>query len=64
MDFVSFERLTLLNLWPVDDKAPLLGPSSTKTASREVAHEVPEQKRKKKAQRHVRWPTQCLKRKK
>lgn len=44
MDFVSFARLTFLNFWPVDDKAPFWGPSSTIIASREAADAVPEQK--------------------
>lgn len=44
MDFVSFARLTFLNFWPVDDKAPFWGPSSTIIASREAAAAVPEQK--------------------
>lgn len=45
MDFVSFARLTFLNFWPVDDKAPFWGPSSTMIASREAADAVPEQKK-------------------
>lgn len=31
-------------MWPVDDKAPFGGPSSTVMASREVAEAMPEQK--------------------
>lgn len=44
MDFVSFARLTFLNFWPVDDKAPFWGPSSTIITSQEAADAVPEQK--------------------
>lgn len=44
MDYVSFARLTSANFWPVDDKAPFLGPSTMKMTSRKVPSAVPEEK--------------------